>query len=88
MQFHQPDHSLCINNADTNKNVQIQYKSVLDPSKTLGHYKAPAGTSRVQTTVLTDHDEQDVCRVTKSSLTRHEAWMYYTRCYQNPWGTS
>eukprot|EP00957_Ditylum_brightwellii_P011315 855571-Ditylum_brightwellii.AAC.1 len=46
VQLHQPDHSLCINKADTNENVQIQYKSVLDPHKILGHYNAPADTSR------------------------------------------
>eukprot|EP00957_Ditylum_brightwellii_P195061 14862119-Ditylum_brightwellii.AAC.1 len=57
MQLHQSDHSLCINKADTNKNVQIQYKSVLNPHKSLGHYKAPAGASRVQATVLADCDE-------------------------------
>eukprot|EP00957_Ditylum_brightwellii_P059281 4500686-Ditylum_brightwellii.AAC.1 len=62
--------------ADTNKNVQIQYKSILNPHKTLGHYKAPAGTGRVQATVLADCDKQYACRVTKSSLTRHEAWIY------------
>eukprot|EP00957_Ditylum_brightwellii_P067976 5161332-Ditylum_brightwellii.AAC.1 len=76
MQLHQPDHSLCINKADNNKNVQIQYKLVLNPYKTLGHYKAPAGTSRAQATVLADQNKQYVCRVTKSSLTRHEAWIY------------
>ena len=54
MQLHQPDHSLCINKADSNENVQIQYKSVLDPHKILGYYKAPAGTSRVQATVHAD----------------------------------
>eukprot|EP00957_Ditylum_brightwellii_P073827 5610193-Ditylum_brightwellii.AAC.1 len=47
MQLHQSDHSLCINKANTNKNEQIKYKSVLNPYKTLGHYKAPTDTSRV-----------------------------------------
>eukprot|EP00957_Ditylum_brightwellii_P093094 7087509-Ditylum_brightwellii.AAC.1 len=73
MQLHQPNHSLHINKADTNENAQIQYKSVLNFLKTLGHYKAPAVTSRAQATVLADHDEQYERRVTKSSLTRHEA---------------
>eukprot|EP00957_Ditylum_brightwellii_P056129 4255504-Ditylum_brightwellii.AAC.1 len=45
MQLQQPDHCLQINKADTNQNVQIQYKSILNPQKTLGYYKAPAGTS-------------------------------------------
>eukprot|EP00957_Ditylum_brightwellii_P072984 5545954-Ditylum_brightwellii.AAC.1 len=52
MQLQQSDHWLGINKADTNKNVQIQYKSVLNPHKTLGCYKAPAGTSKVHATVL------------------------------------
>eukprot|EP00957_Ditylum_brightwellii_P137513 10483991-Ditylum_brightwellii.AAC.1 len=57
MQLHQSDNSLCINKADTNKNVQIQYTSVLNPHKTLGHYKAPACPSRVWATIFADHDE-------------------------------
>eukprot|EP00957_Ditylum_brightwellii_P180031 13714396-Ditylum_brightwellii.AAC.1 len=73
MQLQQPDHCLRINKTDTNKNVQIQYKSVLNPHKSLGRYKAPADTSRVQATVLSDRDEQYACRVTKSLLTRHDA---------------
>eukprot|EP00957_Ditylum_brightwellii_P016052 1209369-Ditylum_brightwellii.AAC.2 len=73
MQLNQPDHSLWINRANTNKNVQKQYKSVLNPHQTLSHYKAPADTNKVQAIVLVEQDEQYACRVTKSSLTRHEA---------------
>eukprot|EP00957_Ditylum_brightwellii_P114474 8728396-Ditylum_brightwellii.AAC.1 len=76
MRLQQSDHSLRIHKADTNENVQIQYKSVLNPHKTLGHYKAPAGTGRVQATVLTDWDKKYACRVAKSALTRPEAWIY------------
>eukprot|EP00957_Ditylum_brightwellii_P180303 13735259-Ditylum_brightwellii.AAC.1 len=75
MQLQQPDHNLQINKADTSDNVQIQYKSVLNPHKTLGYCKVPASTSRVQATVLADQDEYYACRVTKLSLTRHEAWI-------------
>eukprot|EP00957_Ditylum_brightwellii_P153143 11656755-Ditylum_brightwellii.AAC.1 len=57
MKLQQSHHCLQINKVATNENVQIQYKSVLNPHNTLGHYKAPAGTSRVQATVLADQDE-------------------------------
>eukprot|EP00957_Ditylum_brightwellii_P076594 5821958-Ditylum_brightwellii.AAC.1 len=66
--------------------MQIQYKSILNIHKTLSHYKAPAGTIRVQATVLADRDAQYACRVTKSSLTRHDAWIYYNSCYQKSMG--
>jgi hypothetical protein len=32
--------------------------------------------------VLAEQDKQYAYRVTKASLTYHEAWMYYTSCYQ------
>eukprot|EP00957_Ditylum_brightwellii_P081310 6185244-Ditylum_brightwellii.AAC.2 len=62
MLLQQPDHCLQINKADINENMQIQYKSVLNPHKTLRQYKAPAGTSRVQATVFSDQDEQYACK--------------------------
>eukprot|EP00957_Ditylum_brightwellii_P101951 7770559-Ditylum_brightwellii.AAC.1 len=86
MQLQQSDHSLQIHKADTSKNAKIQYKSVLNPHRALGHYKAPAGTSRVQATVLADQDKQYMCRVAKLSLIRHEAWIYYMSCYQKSMG--
>ena len=82
MQLQQPNQSLRINKADTSKNVHINYKYVFNPHKILGHYKAPVGTGKVQVTVLAEQDKQYAYRVTKASLTCHEAWMYYTSCYQ------
>ena len=87
MQLQQSNQSLRINKADTSKNVQINYKYVFNPHKTLGHYKAPAGTGKVQATVLAEQDKQYAYRITKSSLTHHEVWMYYTSCYQKSVGS-
>eukprot|EP00957_Ditylum_brightwellii_P121395 9257856-Ditylum_brightwellii.AAC.1 len=58
MQLQQPAQLLQVHKADTRENVQINYRSVFDPHKTLGHYKALAWTGRVQATVLTEHDEK------------------------------
>eukprot|EP00957_Ditylum_brightwellii_P014376 1081910-Ditylum_brightwellii.AAC.1 len=86
MQLQQPDRLLRIHKADTSKNVQINYKSVFNPHKTLGHYKALDGAGRIQTTVLAEQDEKYVCRFTKSALIQHEASIYYTSCYQKSMG--
>eukprot|EP00957_Ditylum_brightwellii_P098096 7473502-Ditylum_brightwellii.AAC.1 len=47
----------------------------------LGHYKAPARTSKVQESILINKAEQYAFKVKKSLLHRHEAWLYYTSCY-------
>eukprot|EP00957_Ditylum_brightwellii_P129969 9912853-Ditylum_brightwellii.AAC.1 len=46
MQLQYPDQLLQIHKAGTGKNVQINNKTVFNPHKTLGHYKAPEGTGR------------------------------------------
>eukprot|EP00957_Ditylum_brightwellii_P098987 7540364-Ditylum_brightwellii.AAC.1 len=80
MQLQQPDQSLQIHKADTSENIQIDYKSVFNPQKTLGHHKDPTGIGRVQATVLTEQDAKYASRVTKSALIRHKAWIYHTSC--------
>eukprot|EP00957_Ditylum_brightwellii_P025420 1922466-Ditylum_brightwellii.AAC.1 len=81
MQFMQPDTTLQNKQANTGESVQIKYKSVYNPHKTLDHYKAPAGDNIAQKNALSGTDETYACKVIKSSLTQHEFWMYYTSCY-------
>eukprot|EP00957_Ditylum_brightwellii_P134248 10234628-Ditylum_brightwellii.AAC.1 len=45
------------------------------------NYKAPVGASKVQESILTKKAKQYACKVKKSSLYRHKAWLYYTSCY-------
>eukprot|EP00957_Ditylum_brightwellii_P140745 10721719-Ditylum_brightwellii.AAC.1 len=47
----------------------------------LGHYKAPAGTSKIQDNILIRKAKQYACKVKKSLLHRHKNWLYYRRCY-------
>eukprot|EP00957_Ditylum_brightwellii_P199238 15187712-Ditylum_brightwellii.AAC.1 len=42
-----PDTPLQLKQANTREDITIPYKSVFNPHKMLGHYKAPAGTSKV-----------------------------------------
>ena len=76
-----PDIPLWLKQANTNKGVTITYKSVFNPHKILGHYKAPEGTSKVQENILINKAERYACKVKKSMLNRHKAWLYYTSCY-------
>jgi hypothetical protein len=52
-----PVHPLWINQANSNEHVSVKYKSVYNPHKMLGHYKAPAGTGHVQANILRDKAE-------------------------------
>eukprot|EP00957_Ditylum_brightwellii_P195775 14916012-Ditylum_brightwellii.AAC.1 len=45
------------------------------------HYKAPAGTSKVQEIILIKKAKQYDYKVKKSLLYRYKAWLYYTSCY-------
>eukprot|EP00957_Ditylum_brightwellii_P057997 4398107-Ditylum_brightwellii.AAC.1 len=81
LQTQPPDTPLWLKQANTENDITITYKLVYNPHKTLGHYKAPAGTSKVQATILMEKAEKYACNVKKSSLNQHEAWMYHTRCY-------
>eukprot|EP00957_Ditylum_brightwellii_P063676 4833211-Ditylum_brightwellii.AAC.1 len=47
-----------LTHAKTGKAVEIPYKSVFDPHKTLGHYKAPVGTGATQIQVLKEKAEK------------------------------
>jgi hypothetical protein len=61
----------------TGQPISIPRKSVFNAHKTLGHYKAPAGNSRTQYTVLHQHGLTTATRVLSSPLTPTEAHMYY-----------
>eukprot|EP00957_Ditylum_brightwellii_P097137 7397567-Ditylum_brightwellii.AAC.1 len=56
--YHVPDTPLQLKQANTNKDVTITYKSMFNPYKTLGHYKAPAGKSKVQENILINKAER------------------------------
>eukprot|EP00957_Ditylum_brightwellii_P048671 3693193-Ditylum_brightwellii.AAC.1 len=77
----QPDTTLRIKQTNTGESVQIKYKSVYDPHKTLFHYKAPARDSIAQKNVLPYTDKMYACKVMKSLLTWHESWMYPNSSY-------
>ena len=76
-----PGISLQIKQANMNEDVKITYKSVYNPHKTLGHYKVPAGMSKVQENILINKAESYACKVKRSSLNRYKSWLYYTSCY-------
>jgi hypothetical protein len=61
----------------TGQQICIPRKSVFDSHKTLGHYKAPAGTSYTQWNVLYKLGLTTATRVLNSPLTSIEAHMYY-----------
>eukprot|EP00957_Ditylum_brightwellii_P189596 14432048-Ditylum_brightwellii.AAC.1 len=58
-----PGTPLQLRHANTNEDVTIIYKTAFNPHKMLGHYKAPAGTSKVQENILTKKAESYVCKV-------------------------
>eukprot|EP00957_Ditylum_brightwellii_P204366 15338884-Ditylum_brightwellii.AAC.1 len=76
-----PTYPLLIKHAHQNEHVTIKYKLVYNPHKTLGHYKAPAGTGQVQGGILAEKAEKYARKVLKSALTKYEAWVFYTSCY-------
>eukprot|EP00957_Ditylum_brightwellii_P124992 9528277-Ditylum_brightwellii.AAC.1 len=43
-----PGPALTINSTDTNTTVTIKHKTIYDPYKIPGHFKAPAGTNKTQ----------------------------------------
>eukprot|EP00957_Ditylum_brightwellii_P026273 1987227-Ditylum_brightwellii.AAC.1 len=69
IQLQHPNYNLQIKQANTDETIPINYKPLSNPHETLGHYKAPAGTSQAQANVLTTKDEKYACKATKSSLT-------------------
>eukprot|EP00957_Ditylum_brightwellii_P003851 292518-Ditylum_brightwellii.AAC.1 len=52
MQLTKPSTPLRIRQAANNDQVEVEFKLVYNPHKTLGHCKSPAGTGKVQKDVL------------------------------------
>eukprot|EP00957_Ditylum_brightwellii_P191922 14609621-Ditylum_brightwellii.AAC.1 len=59
--------------AKTGEDIKISFKSVLNPNKTLGYLKAPAGTAATQTTVLKEKAEAYALQIIMSPLSPAEA---------------
>ena len=72
---------LLIQDAQTNSAVQIPAKSVFEPHKTLGHYKAPAGNHATQLKVLRTHSDAMSKLVATSPCNRTDSWFFYTAIY-------
>ena len=67
-----------IKDDQTGAPIQIPAKSVFDPHKTLGHYKAPAGKSSLQFGKLKEASDKLAKQVLSSPLTRQESMMLYS----------
>ena len=65
----------------TNARQPLQYLSPYTAHKTLGYYKEPAGTQKVQFEKLLEKSDGITSFLWETPLTRIEAWTYYTSCY-------
>eukprot|EP00957_Ditylum_brightwellii_P050587 3836280-Ditylum_brightwellii.AAC.1 len=65
--------ALTINSTNTSTTGTIKHKTIYDPYKILGCYKAPVGTNKTQYLALLQKAEKYGEKVSKSSLTYHEA---------------
>eukprot|EP00957_Ditylum_brightwellii_P126733 9659476-Ditylum_brightwellii.AAC.1 len=74
--------------AQTGKAVEIPYKSVFNPHKTLGHYKTPAGTGATQIQVLKEKAEKYALQILTSLLSTSEAHLFYHSIFQKSLGQS
>jgi hypothetical protein len=72
---------LVVHKKKTETLVTIPAKSVFTPHKSLGHYKAPAGTNHTQLNIL--HTNSDKCAklVSSSPCNRMDSWYFYTAIY-------
>ncbi|KAI2497605.1 hypothetical protein MHU86_16911 [Fragilaria crotonensis] len=60
---------------------ELQYLSTYEAHKTLGHYKEPAGTQRVQFKKLQDKSKELTSFLWSTNLTREESWTFYFATY-------
>eukprot|EP00957_Ditylum_brightwellii_P207018 15351088-Ditylum_brightwellii.AAC.1 len=60
---------------DMTSQMQINHKSIYNPHKTLGHFKALVGTSATQINTLKENAESKPTTVMKSALLPTESWL-------------
>jgi hypothetical protein len=65
----------------TGMSVQMKHLSSHKPHKTLGHWMAPAGTSRTQLTAITSKSQVLSTRIATSHLSRYGAQLAYRAIY-------
>eukprot|EP00957_Ditylum_brightwellii_P095396 7266294-Ditylum_brightwellii.AAC.2 len=71
-----------LTHAKTVETVEIPYKSVFDPHKTLGQYKATACTGATQIQVLKEKAKKYALQILTSPLSTSEAHRFYRSILQ------
>eukprot|EP00957_Ditylum_brightwellii_P121407 9258475-Ditylum_brightwellii.AAC.1 len=70
----------------TDNTVEIPYKSVFDPHKTPGHYKALTGTGATQIQVLKEMAKKCALQVLNGPLSTSETHLFYRSIFQKSLG--
>ena len=73
--------SLQVKDQSTGEQHNLHLLSAYEAHKTLGHYKAPAGTSNEQYRQLKKKSDELTNFLWTCPLTRNEAWTFYYACY-------
>ena len=62
-------------------NIEIPSKCVVNPHKTLGHYKAPSGNGASQLRILKNKSNTLGQQVSNGPFNKHDAWTFYRSIY-------
>jgi hypothetical protein len=82
----QVTNQIYLSDAQTGAPIPIQSKSVLNPHKTLGHYRAPAGLAKTQLKELRNKSKTMARQVSSSPLDRRESRTFYDVIYLKSMG--